>query len=78
MFCGDGDGAIRATDDGAIVIEGIGVAEVDDGAGVFRAAREGDGGAGLNAKGLIGFGAGDAWGGGGGGALAAPDVDGAG
>lgn len=73
----DGDGAIRTTNNGVLVIERIGFAEVNNEAGVFGSAHEGDGGSGFNTKGFVGFGTGDARGRGRRGALAASNVDGA-
>jgi len=72
------DGTIRTAHDGALVIEGIGAAEVNDEAGVLRGAGEGDGGANFDAEGFVRLGVGNARGRGGIGPLAAPDVDGAG
>ena len=78
MLGGEGNGAIRAAYDGALVIEGIGSAEVDDEAGVLGTARKCDGGAHLNTEGFVGLGIGNARGRGGIGTPATPDVDGAG
>src|SRR6266550_2895528 len=78
MLGGEGNGAIRAAYDGALVIEGIGSAEVDDEAGVLGTARKCDGGAHLNTGGFVGLGIGNARGRGGIGTPATPDVDGAG
>lgn len=78
MLGDDGDGAISAAHDGAFVIEGIGAAKVDDEAGVFGTAHEGDGGSDFNAEGFVLLGVGDAGFCGGESALAAPDVDGTG
>ena len=77
-FGSDGDGTISAAHDGALVIEGVGAAEVNDEAGVLRGAGESDGGADLNAEGFVGLGVGNAGRSGGIGPLAALDVDGAG
>ena len=78
MLGGDGNGAIRAAYDGALVIEGIGSAEVDDEAGVLGIACKCDAGAHLNTEGFVGLGIGNARGRGGIGTPATPDVDGAG
>jgi hypothetical protein len=77
MLSGDGDGTVGATHDGTLVVKGIGVAEVNDEARVFRATRKGYGGADFNAESFVGLGAGNARGGGGVRALVALDVDGA-
>ncbi len=78
MLGGDGDGTIGAAHDSALVIEGIGVAEIDDKAGVFRATHKGNSRANFNAKRFVGLGVGNARRSGGVGALVALDVDGAG
>src|SRR5208283_125896 len=54
MLGGDGDGSISAARDGAFVIEGIGAAEINDEARVFRATHKDDGGAHFNAESLVG------------------------
>jgi len=58
MLCGDGYWAIRATDDGSVVIEGVFAAKIDDKARVPRTAFEDDVCADFNAKRFIGFGVG--------------------
>ena len=78
MLGGHGNGAIRAAQDGTLVIKWIGTVEVDDEASVLRIAHKGDGGADLNAEDFVGFCVGYARGRGGIGAPAAPDVDGTG
>jgi hypothetical protein len=72
------NGTVGAAHDGTFVIEGIGVAEVNDEAGVFRATRKGNSRADFNAEGFVGLGIGKARGSGGVRALVTLDVDGAG
>ena len=59
MLGGNGDGTIGAAHDGAIVIEWIRAAEVDDEASVLRTAHKGDRGADFNAEGFVRLGIGD-------------------
>ena len=75
MLGGYGDGPIGTTHDGALVVKGIGVAEIKDEAGVLRGAGESDGGANFDAEGFIALGAGDARSSASRGSRAAPDVD---
>jgi hypothetical protein len=77
MFSGDGDGTIRAANDGTLVVKRIVLAKVNDETGVLGAGGKGDGGADLNAEGLVVLGVGDTRLGGGVAASAAPDINGA-
>jgi hypothetical protein len=60
MVGDDGDGAVGATHDGALAIEGIGAAEIDDKAGVLRATHKGNSRADFNAESFVGLGVGNA------------------
>lgn len=75
MFGSDGDGTIRAPDDGTFMVEGIVLAEVNDETGVLGTGRKRYGGAHLNAKRLVGLSVGHAWFRGGVVASAAPNID---
>jgi len=75
MLGGYRDGPIRTAHDGALVVKGIGAAEIEDEASVLRGAGKGDSGASFDAEGLVGFGAGDARSSASGGSRAASDVD---
>ena len=77
MFGGDGDGTIRAANDGAFVVKGIVLTEINDETGVLGTGRKSDSGADLNAEGLVALGVGDTRFRGGVAASAAPDIDGA-
>jgi hypothetical protein len=77
MLGGDGDGTIGAAHDGAIVIEWIRTAEVDDEASVLRTAHKSDRGSDFDTESFVGLGVGNARGSGGVRALVALDVDGA-
>ena len=59
MFSRDGNRTIGATDNGPLMIERIGAAEIDDKAGVLGTAHEGHVGTNFNAKRFIGFGVGN-------------------
>ena len=74
MLGGYGDGPIGTAHDGALVVKGIGGAEIEDKSRVLGRASEGDGGARLDAKGFVGLGAGDTRGGACGGSFTAADV----
>lgn len=78
MFGDDSDGTIRTAHDGALVIERIGAAEVNNEAGVLGSAHKSNAGAHFNAEGFVFLGTGNAWGRSGVGTLAALDVDGTG
>ena len=58
VLCGNGDRAIRAADDGTIVIEGVFSTKIDDEASVLRAAHKSDGGANFQAERFVGLGIG--------------------
>lgn len=77
VFGRDGNRAIRAADDGAIVVKGVVLAEINDKTRVLGTSGESDGGADLNAEGFVGLGVRDTRFRGGGVASAAPDIDGA-
>jgi len=77
VFGRDGDRAIRAADDGAIVVKGVVLAKIDDKTRVLGTGGESDGGADLNAKGFVGLGVGDTRCSGSVAASAAPDINGA-
>ncbi len=55
MLGDDGDGAICAANDGAVMVKGIVLTEVDDETGVSGTGGESDGGADLNAERFVGF-----------------------
>ena len=59
MLGGYGDGPIGTAHDGALVVKGIGGAEIQDKPRVLGRASEGEGGASLDAEGFVGLGAGD-------------------
>ena len=63
MLGGYGDGPIGTAHDGALVVKGIGGAEIQDKPRVLGRASEGEGGASLDAEGFVGLGAGDTRGG---------------
>ena len=77
MFGSDGDGTIRAANDGAFVVKGIVLLEINDETGILRTGGESDGGADLNAERSVGLGVGDTRLGRGVALSAAPDIDGA-
>ena len=75
MFGGDVDGTIRAANDGTLVVKGVVLTEVNNKTGVLGTSGESDGGADLNAKGLVGLSIRETRFRGGVLASAAPDVD---
>jgi len=75
MFGDDGDGTIRAANDGTLVVKGVVLTEVNNETGVLGTSGESDGGADLNAERRVGFGVGETRFRGGVVAPAAPDVD---
>ena len=77
MFGGDGDGTIRAADDGTFVVKRIVLTEVNDETDALGTGRKRYGGAHLNAESFVGLGVGDARFRGCVVVSAAPDVDGA-
>jgi hypothetical protein len=78
MLGGDGNGAIRAAYDGALMIEWVGAAVIDHEARVLGIAHKGHGRPHLNTEGFVGLGVWNTRSCGGIRTPAAPDVDGAG
>ena len=77
MFGSDGDGTIRAANDGAFVVKGIVLPEINDETCVLGTGGESDGGTDLYAERFVGLGVGETRFRGGVVASAAPDIDGA-